>query len=257
MVAADRRRLTADILVVGAGPAGLALALQAHDHGAVIRVVDRRPEAVRPSRALILHARTLEVLRPLGVTQALLARADITPAADLRLGTRVGRVSFGDLALPETAFPHLTLIRQMDVERVLARALAERGVEVERDTELVAVRDEPGGVWAVLRTPAGPEEARVGYVTGCDGPASTVRAQAGLGWTGRVYPVEVVLADAELDGDLPGDAAQIVAGRGGLLFAFRLGERATWRLLATRPATLGGLEPGRSAPRFPPPACRP
>ena len=42
-----------DILVAGAGPAGLALALQAHAHGAVVRVVDRRPEAVRPSRALI------------------------------------------------------------------------------------------------------------------------------------------------------------------------------------------------------------
>jgi 2-polyprenyl-6-methoxyphenol hydroxylase-like FAD-dependent oxidoreductase len=248
MVAADRRRLTADILVVGAGPAGLALALQAHDHGAAVRVVDRRPEAARPSRALILHARTLEVLRPLGVTTALLARADTAPAADLRLGTRVVRVKFGDLALPDTAFPHLTLVRQMDVELVLAQALAERGVEVERGIELTAVRDEPGGVRAVLRTPAGPEEARFGFAAGCDGPASTVRAQAGLGWTGRVYPVEVVLADAELDGDLRGDAAQVVAGRGGLLFAFRLGERATWRLLATRPATPGWLEPGSFGP---------
>jgi 2-polyprenyl-6-methoxyphenol hydroxylase-like FAD-dependent oxidoreductase len=126
-VAADRRRLTADILVAAAGPTGLALALQAHDHGAAVRVVDRRPDAVRPSRALILHARTLEVLHPLGVTQALLARADIAPAADLRLGARVVRVRFGDLALPDTAFPHLTLVRQMDVERVLADALAGRG----------------------------------------------------------------------------------------------------------------------------------
>jgi 2-polyprenyl-6-methoxyphenol hydroxylase-like FAD-dependent oxidoreductase len=247
-VAADRRRLTADILVAGAGPAGLALALQAHDHGAAVRVVDRRPEAARPSRALILHARTLEVLRPLGVTQALLALADTAPAADLHLGARVVRVRFGDLALPDTAFPHLTLIRQMDVERVLAQALAERGVEVERGTELTAVRDESGVVRAVLRTPAGPEQARFGFAVGCDGPASTVRAQAGLGWTGRVYPVEVVLADAELDGALPGDAAQVVAGRGGLLFAFRLGERATWRLLATRPATPGRLEPGSFGP---------
>ena len=111
----------ADILVAGAGPAGLALALQAHDHGAVVRVIDRRPEAARPSRALILHARTLEVLRPLGVTQALLARADIAPTADLRLGSRVVRVTLADLALPDTAFPHLSLIRQMDVEQVLAR----------------------------------------------------------------------------------------------------------------------------------------
>jgi hypothetical protein len=64
----------------------------------------------------------LEVLRPLGVTQALLAKADIAPAADLHLGRRVIRVSLADLALPDMAFPHLSLIRQMDVETVLAQA---------------------------------------------------------------------------------------------------------------------------------------
>jgi 2-polyprenyl-6-methoxyphenol hydroxylase-like FAD-dependent oxidoreductase len=240
-----------DILVAGAGPAGLALALQAHAHGALVRVVDQRPEAFRPSRALILHARTLEVLRPLGVTRALLARADIAPAADLRLGSRVVRVTFGDLALPDTAFPHLSLIRQIDVERVLAQALADRGVKVERGTELVRVREAPGGVRVVLRSPAGAEEACFGFAAGCDGPASTVRAQAGLGWTGRPYPVEIVLADAELDGDLAVDAAQVVAGRAGLLFAFRLGERATWRLLGTRPATSEWLPPGSFGPPVP------
>jgi len=237
-----------DILVAGAGPAGLALALQAHAHGAAVRIIDRRPEAVRPSRALILHARTLEVLRPLGVTRALLARADISPAADLRLGSRVVRVMLGDLALPDTAFPHLSLVRQMDVERVLAQALADRGVKVERGTELVGVLDEPGGVRAVLRSMAGAEEARFGFAAGCDGPASTVRAQAGLDWVGRPYPVEIVLADVELDGDLPGDAAQVMAGRSGLLFAFRLGEQATWRLLGTRPATSERVVPGSFGP---------
>jgi 2-polyprenyl-6-methoxyphenol hydroxylase-like FAD-dependent oxidoreductase len=236
------------ILVVGAGPAGLALALQAHAHGAAVRVVDRRQEADRPSRALILHARTLEVLRPLGVTGALLARADIAPAVDLRLGSRVVQVTFGDLALPDTAFPHLSLIRQMDVERVLARALADREVKVERGAELASVCEEPGGVRAVLRSPTGAEEARFGFAVGCDGPASTVRAQARLGWAGRPYPVEIVLADAELDGDLAVDAAQVVVGREGLLFAFRLGERATWRLLGTRPATSERLPPGTFGP---------
>jgi 2-polyprenyl-6-methoxyphenol hydroxylase-like FAD-dependent oxidoreductase len=236
------------ILIAGAGPAGLALALQAHDHGAEVRIIDRRPEAVRPSRALILHTRTLEVLRPLGVTQALLARADVAPAADLRLGSHLVRVTLGDLALPDTAFPHLSLIRQMDVERVLAGALAERGVVVERGTELVGVRDGPECVRAVLRTPAGSEQARAGFAVGCEGPASTVRAQAGLGWTGRRYPVDVVLADVELDGALAADAAQVVAGRRGLLFAFRLGEQATWRLVATRPAATPRPPPGSFGP---------
>jgi 2-polyprenyl-6-methoxyphenol hydroxylase-like FAD-dependent oxidoreductase len=98
----------ARIPVAGAGPAGLALVLQAHEHGADVRIIDRRPEAFRPSRALIMHARTLEVLRPLAVTQALLGRADTAPAVDLHLGGRVVRIRLADLALQDTAFPHLT-----------------------------------------------------------------------------------------------------------------------------------------------------
>src|SRR5690242_18182185 len=135
----------ADILIAGAGPAGLTLALQARAHGAAVRIIDRRPEAFRPSRALIVHSRTLEVLRPLGVTQALLAKADIAPSVDLHLGRRVVRVSLGGLALVDTTFPHLSLIRQMDMETVLAQALADRGVEVERGAELAGVHNDPQG----------------------------------------------------------------------------------------------------------------
>jgi 2-polyprenyl-6-methoxyphenol hydroxylase-like FAD-dependent oxidoreductase len=241
----------AGILVAGAGPAGLAFALQAHDHGADVRVIERRHEAFRPSRALILHSRTLEVLRPLGVTQALLARADIAPAADLHLGRRSVRVPLADLALPDTAFPHLSLIRQMDVETVLAQALADRGIEVERGTELAGVHDDPEGVRAVLRSGGGPTEARFGFVVGCDGPASTVRSQADIGWPGRPNAVDVMLADAELTGDLAGDCAHVVAERHGLVFVFRLGERATWRLLATRPAAAGRVPFGQPGPPVP------
>jgi 2-polyprenyl-6-methoxyphenol hydroxylase-like FAD-dependent oxidoreductase len=246
-------RRPASILVAGAGPAGLALALQAHDHGADVRIVDRRPGAFRPSRALIMHARTLEVLRPLAVTQELLARADPAPAADLYLGSRVARVKLADLALPDTAFPHLTLVRQIDVEAALVRALAERGVEVERGAELIEVQEGPEGVRAVLRSRDMIEGALFDFVAGCDGPASTVRAQAHIGWRGRPYAEEVVLADAELDADLAGGTAHVMATRQGVLFAFPLGERATWRLLATRPAGADRLPFGQLGPSVPTP----
>jgi 2-polyprenyl-6-methoxyphenol hydroxylase-like FAD-dependent oxidoreductase len=240
----------ARILVAGAGPAGLTLALQALDHGGDVRIVERRPKALRPSRALILHARTLEVLRPLGVTDALLARAEVAPEVDLHLCSRAVRIRFADLARPGTAFPDLLLIRQMDVEMVLAQALADRGVEVERGTELADVQDGPVAVRALVRSPRQAEEAWFDFAVGCDGPASTVRAGAGIGWPGRSYPVEVVLADAELGG-VGGDAAQVVIGRHGLVFAFRLGERAAWRLLATRPAGPGQLPFGQPGPPVP------
>ena len=225
--------------------------MQAHDHGADVRVIERRHEAWRPSRALILHSRTLEVLRPLRVTQALLARADIAPSADLHLGRRVVRVSLADLALPDTAFPHLSLIRQMDVETVLAQALADRGIEVERGTELAGVHDGPEGVRAVLRSGGSLTETFFGFVVGCDGAASIVRSEASIGWPGRPYAVDVVLADAELTGDLACDSAHVGAGRHGLVFMFRLGERATWRLLATRPAGADWVAFGQPGPPVP------
>lgn len=241
------------VLVAGAGPAGLTLALQAHKHGARVLVIDRRPDLFRPSRALILHSRTLEVLRPLGVTEALLSRADVEPAAELHLGGRAVRVQLADLALPDTAFPYLSLIRQMDVETVLAQALADCGIEVRRGTELVSVRDVPGGVRAVLRSGVRVTEDDFAFVAGCDGPASTVRSQAGIGWPGAPYPVEIVLADVELAGALSGDRTHVVAGRDGLVFVFRLGEQASWRLLFTRPVSPGaaGLPFGQPGPPVP------
>ena len=242
----------ADLLVVGAGPTGLALALQAHDHGARVRIVERRPEAFRPSRAMIVHPRTLEVLRPLGVTAALLARADTAPAVRLHLGSRVVPARLAGLALPDTAFPHLTLLRQTDVEAVLAHALAGRGIAVERGTEVIEVGEGAAGAHATLRSPAGVETVDCDFVAGCDGPQSVVRRAAGIGWHGGPYGEEVVLADAELDPDLERGVAHVVAGRRGLVLVFALGERATWRLLATRPADRAPLPFGQPGPPVPP-----
>lgn len=241
----------ADMLVVGAGPTGLTLALQAHDYGAHVRIVERRREAFRPSRALILHPRTLEVLRPLGVTEALLARAEIAPEGHLHLGSRVVRARLAELALPDTAFPHLSFIRQMDVETVLSQALADRGIEVERGTELIEVDDVGASARATLQSSAGIEHAECDFVAGCDGSESIVRRAAGIKWHGGTYGQEVVLADLELDTDLVGGVAHVVAGRRGLLFLFALGESATWRLLATRPTGSAPLPFGQPGPPVP------
>jgi 2-polyprenyl-6-methoxyphenol hydroxylase-like FAD-dependent oxidoreductase len=88
-------------------------------------------------------------------------------------------------------------------------------------------------------------------LAGCDGPASIVRSNGGIGWPGQPYPVEIVLADAELAGDLPDEGGQVVAGRNGLVFAFRLGEHARWRLLVTRPAGADPAPFGQPGPAVP------
>lgn len=236
-----------DVLVVGAGPTGLTTALQAIAHGARVRIIERRPEAFRPSRALIVHPRTLEVLRPLGVTDALLARADTAPRARVYLGARRVPITLTRLDLPDTAFPHLTLLRQADAEAALDHALAERGVAVERGTRLVDLRQTAEGPCARLHTGAGTEQVACATVVGCDGVESTIRRGLGIGWPGGTYRREVLLADLELADDgvgaLEPGMAHVVAGRRGLVFLFALGERATWRMLATRPVG-GDVPPG-------------
>lgn len=224
-----------DVLVVGAGPAGLVTALQARAHGAAVRVVERREQPFRPSRAMILHPRTLEGLRPLDVTDDILARGDTSPAADLHLGRRTVHAQLGRLDLPDTAFPHLTMVRQTDVEEVLRAALHDRGVEVEWGTELLDVTSSPDSATGTTWGPAGTEQVVAGFVAGCDGPASTVRDRSGIGWRGGAYREEVLLADLEIEGLSPG-RLHVVAAREGLVFLFAQGELAPWRLLATRVA---------------------
>lgn len=233
-----------DVLVVGAGPSGLAVALQAHDHGARVRVLERRTRAFRPSRALIVYPRTLEVLRPLGVTDALVDRGDLTPSVRLHIRHRQLPVSLGELPIDGTAFPHLLFVGQAVVEQVLAEALAARGIAVEYGTEVVGVRGGSAGAEVTWRRGQGSGTLGCRFLAGCDGSSSTVRDAAGIDWRGARYRQEVVLADIELSRDLDG-GSHAVPGRGGVLFLFGLDEQASVRLLATRPAELCGGQPGR------------
>jgi 2-polyprenyl-6-methoxyphenol hydroxylase-like FAD-dependent oxidoreductase len=128
------------------------------------------------------------------------------------------------------------LIRQADVEAVLDEALVERGVEVERGREVAFVTTSAEAAKAVVRGRGAVEELDSRFIVGCDGPDSIVRDRVRTMWRGAPHRHEVVLADLELEGDLDGDVLHAVPAAGGLLFLFALGERATWRLLATRPA---------------------
>jgi len=239
-----------DLLVVGAGSTGLTLALQAAAHGARVRVVERRSEPQGPSPTVVLHPRSLELLRPLGVTEALLARGERSVAARLHLRSRVVSLTLGPLELPGTAFPHLLRIRQGELEEVLSAALAERGAEVEYGVEVVRVaRVGAGGARAVLRRAGRPDdEVHCRFLAGCDGPTSLVRRSVG-GWIGGDDSREAVLADVDLGPAatvaggravepvlLEADTAHVGVGRRGVAVLVPPGAGAGWRMHASRPA---------------------
>jgi 2-polyprenyl-6-methoxyphenol hydroxylase-like FAD-dependent oxidoreductase len=127
-------------------------------------------------------------------------------------------------------------------------------VPVEYGTELVDVQTSAGRAVARLAGPAGEEMHACSAVVGCDGVDSTLRTRLGIGWPGGTYRREVLLADLDLtvsrEHEFGTGVAHVVAARHGLLFLFPLGERAAWRLLATRPLESGRQE-GRSGTAVP------
>ena len=235
-----------DVLVVGAGPTGLTLAAQLRAMGASCRIVDRQPDRVHESRALAVQPRTLEVLRGLGVTEELAARGNDAVWVQLHAGGRRVWVRLFGLGLDDTAYPFLLFVSQAETEQLLNDHLAARGVQVERQVELVAFQADPDGVTCTLRHADGrTEQVRARYLVGCDGAASTVRRGAGIPFQGGAYPQTFALADLEIDGELDADAAHAFLGQTGLLLLFPLGRPASWRLLGMHPTLHGRQEPAR------------
>jgi FAD binding domain len=137
-------------MVVGAGPTGLTLAAQLQAFGATLRLVDRQPDRVHESRALGVQPRTLEVLRGLGLAEELIARGNDAAWVQLHAGGRVVRVRLFGLGLDDTAYPFWLLVSQAEPEQVLGDHLADRGVRVEREVELVGFHADPDAVTGTL-----------------------------------------------------------------------------------------------------------
>src|SRR5215207_3525101 len=115
------------VLVVGAGPTGLALAAQLHALGATVRIVDRQLDRVHESRALVVLPRTLEVLRGLGVSNRLVERGNDAVQLHMHVGKKLVRTRLFDIGLEDTAYPFLLFVSQAETEAVLTEQLTAHG----------------------------------------------------------------------------------------------------------------------------------
>jgi 2-polyprenyl-6-methoxyphenol hydroxylase-like FAD-dependent oxidoreductase len=227
--------LDTDIVVVGAGPTGLTLALQVSKVGSSVRIIERRNTPRPWAPALAIHPRTMEILRGLGAADELLTRG--LSKVDLRINVDGSTVvgSLGDLHLPTTEYPFIFFAPQPEVERVLRQRLATFGVEVEWGCELKDLVQGDGGV--VCRLEVAGEERRISarYLVGCDGADSTVRNESGIGFLGRSYRESILIADTANNKGLEAGAAHAFLGAEGVLFFFPL-PSGGWRLIGPCPA---------------------
>ncbi|KAA0096753.1 FAD-dependent oxidoreductase [Mycolicibacterium sp. P1-18] len=227
-----------DVLIVGAGPTGLTLAAALLVHGAHVTLVDRQAEAANTSRAAAVNARTLEVLEGVDVTRRLLKEGIEAPRFAIRDGAKaLLAVDFSGLP---TAHPFTLMVPQSTTERLLLERVRELGGDVVRPKALATVTEDATGVTATFDDG---DTVRARYVVGADGMHSTVRTQAGIGFTGGAYDHSFVLADAHLRGDAPTDEVRLFWASEGLTVVAPLPDGA-FRIVA----------PADDAPEVPSPA---
>src|SRR5258706_13621862 len=172
-----------EILITGAGPTGLVLALWLTKLGVKVRIIDRTSEPGTTSRALAVQARTLEFYHQVGIDDVVISSGVKIQNLNMWVkGRRAARVPLQIAGEGLTPYDFALVVPQDAHERVLIERLDSLGVRVERRTALLRFSQSGPGVAATLRRPDGSEEVcEVTYLAGCDGASSTVRGQLGIG----------------------------------------------------------------------------
>ena len=223
------------VLIVGAGPTGLVLALWLAKLGVGVRIIDKTERPGTTSRALAVQARTLELYRQLDLADAVIAHGHKMPAVNLWVrGERAARVAFEVIGEDLTPYPFLQIFPQDEHETLLIERLLTFGVEVERRTELVSFTDGPEGVTARLRGPDGAEErCEADYIAGCDGARSVVRGAIGAGFPGGTYRQVFYVADIEAAGPPVDGELHVDLDEADFLAVFPLAGEGRARLIGT------------------------
>ena len=224
-----------EVLICGAGPTGLVLALGLARHGIRIRLVDHAEQPGGTSRALVVHARTLELYRQMGIAEAFMREGLAFTAINLWVrGKQVGHVELGPIGRGLSPYPTVRICAQDRHERFLIERLHRLGIDVERGVELLDCRQDPHGATARLRHADGREEiCRAAYLAGCDGAHSRVREVLGTGFPGGTYSHVFYVADVEARGAVMNEQLHVALDDADFLGIFPLRGGTTARLIGT------------------------
>src|SRR5262245_20148614 len=221
------------VLITGAGPTGLVLALWLTKLGVRVRIIDKAAEPGTTSRAVAVQARTLEFYRQAGLADAVVEAGVKVAAANFwARGAKAARVPLGRMGEGLSPYPYALTYPQDAHERLLIERLQALGVTVERRTELIRFEQHPNHVRAVLKRHDGEEETcEAAYLAGCDGARSTVRESLATGFPGGTYTGLFYVADVDASGPAADGEIHVELDEADFLAVFPLKGTGRLRLI--------------------------
>jgi 2-polyprenyl-6-methoxyphenol hydroxylase-like FAD-dependent oxidoreductase len=226
-----------DVIIVGAGPTGLSLAVQLIRYGINFKIFDKKEGITDLSKALVVHARTMEIYDQVGLAQTAVGGGEIVQKMVLMHDSKVSaRLDFSDFGGRLSPFPFLLIFEQSKNERLLDEYLQHHGQVVQWQTELESLTQDSDGVTAVIKTVNGETQTlEAQYLVGCDGASSPTRHLLDLKFEGSTYPRLFYVADVEMD--LQADESTFYAplGQDAFLLMLPMSGEKHWRLIGNLP----------------------
>lgn len=229
--------MTDRVLIVGAGPVGLTMALELARYGVPIRIIDKIPDAEHTSRAVAVWPRTLELLDRSGAAADLIPEGNKVTVANILSGGRpVASLSLDQVPSP---YPFVLMVPQYDTETVLRSRLAAHGVKPDLGIELLDFEQGGDGVSARLRGSDGAERIeRFAFLVACDGAHSVVRHRLGLEFKGDTLGLDWTQGDFHLSGyPFPSSQMSIFAHPDGPTLFFPMGPDRARIITSLGPTT--------------------
>src|SRR5436190_1507327 len=226
-----------DVLIVGAGPTGLALACQLIRYDVDFIIIDKNETTTPHSKAIGVQARTLEIYEQIGLAGPLIKLGTLASKAKMFAGGKVrGEIEFGALGKGMSPYPYILFVEQGRHETLLHDFITSHTREVKWKTELEKFSQTASGVSAQLKKASGEiETVEAKYLIGCDGAKSLVRHSLGLKFEGSTFERMFYVADVRLDWEYGHDALQVFLMRNSLLAFFPMTGEKQYRIVGTFP----------------------